>query len=1085
MSPISTNRHHTFWIFTAYLLFVVYGSLLPFEYREYTLAQAIEQFAGIGYLDLGVVSRADWMANIVLYIPLAYLCCAWILGMRAVSTGRYLALLLVFAICLGVAVAVEFTQIFFAPRTVSLNDLLAETLGTLGGIGLWAFGRGRIMQLRDAFAVGGHQSVVAAIAAYGMVYVALSLFPYDFLISARELAWKLESGSQGWLISGGCSDWVRCVARLAGDMIAIAPLGVLIRLAFPHLSLRRIFSAGLALGLALEGLQFMLASGTSQGLSVVLRGIGLVGGAMIGELLKRMGPAPVARFIWRATPFIALPYLLLLAAVAGWFSGPWLSPGEALARLTELRVMPFYYHYFSTEPAAMASLLANAAMYAPIGGLLWARQASGVWVTSRGSKTAALWAVALALPIELGKLLVASKHPDFTNLLIAACAAAFTYALASWIEHALTGRTTNKPVQPITPVTPKPAVPTIDWPAPHPAGLILGIPAALAILAGLASYPTGVPLLAVLLLGYGMLLWRWPLLWFFLVPALLPVLDLSPLTGRLLLDEFDLLVLVTLAVGYLRVFRVKPLPWPNRLLPVAITLLWITWVVATTKGLWPLLESTGGLLANSHSPLEAWHVGKGLLWALLLVPLIRRVPADATQAALGYVLNGLMTGLAIVTLAVIWERHVYVGVLDFENVFRVTGTFASMHTGGAYIEAFIAFAFPALVAWVLLQRSWPLRVLGMVAAALVSYAMLVTFSRGGYAGLVAGLLVVALGTLRLRSGASRHRWMATAGLVVAVIAVAVPVLSGGFAKDRLARAADDFSFRLAHWGRALDIMEDGLTGALTGMGFGQYPTQYLLNADYRKPPGTYGVRLDNGNPYLSLGTGETVFLDQLVDVEPERQYQLSARVQQQHGEKSLGVSLCEKALLYSFNCTWHQFEPEEADSQWSTLAIPIDSGKLGSGGSWPHRPVKLSLYNPGSDIIDVDDVSLKTGDGRELLENGSFSDGIKHWLFVTDQDIAWHIHQQWVEMYFAQGLLGLMAFVVLLLAVTAVLWQAVLRGNLQATAFGAALVAFLTVGLLGSTMDTARLSMLFYLGAFVAGLSNPRLEQMINSANRS
>ena len=216
MSPISTNRHHTFWIFTAYLLFVVYGSLLPFEYREYTLAQAIELFAGIGYLDLGVVSRADWMANIVLYIPLAYLCCAWILGMRAVSTGRYLALLLVFAICLAVAVAVEFTQIFFAPRTVSLNDLLAETLGTLGGISLWAFGRGRIMQLRDAFAVGGHQSVVAAIAAYGMVYVALSLFPYDFLISIRELAWKLESGSQSWLIAGGCSDWVRCAARLAG-----------------------------------------------------------------------------------------------------------------------------------------------------------------------------------------------------------------------------------------------------------------------------------------------------------------------------------------------------------------------------------------------------------------------------------------------------------------------------------------------------------------------------------------------------------------------------------------------------------------------------------------------------------------------------------------------------------------------------------------------------------------------------------------------------------------------------------------------------------------------------------------------------
>jgi len=168
MSPISVTRRHAFWIFTAYLLFVVYGSLLPFEYRDFTLAQAIEQFAGIGYLNLGVASRADWMANIVLYIPLAYLCCVWLLGMRTVSTSRYLALLPVFTVCLTVAVAVEFTQIFFAPRTVSLNDLLAETLGILGGISLWVFGRWRVMQLRDAFAVGGRQSVLAAIAAYGL-----------------------------------------------------------------------------------------------------------------------------------------------------------------------------------------------------------------------------------------------------------------------------------------------------------------------------------------------------------------------------------------------------------------------------------------------------------------------------------------------------------------------------------------------------------------------------------------------------------------------------------------------------------------------------------------------------------------------------------------------------------------------------------------------------------------------------------------------------------------------------------------------------------------------------------------------------
>src|SRR5690606_16593201 len=128
--------------------------------------------------------------------------------------------------------------------------------------------------------------------------------------------------------------------------------------------------------------------------------------------------------------------------------------------------------------------------------------------------------------------------------------------------------------------------------------------------------------------------------------------------------------------------------------------------------------------------------------------LLRRVPAENAGAALRRMGHGLVAGLAMVTLAVLWERQVYVGLADFENVFRVTGTFASMHTGGAYIEAFIAFAFPALVVSVLATRSWGLRFLGIAFALAVSYAMLVTFSRGGYAALIAGLIPVMVCMLR-------------------------------------------------------------------------------------------------------------------------------------------------------------------------------------------------------------------------------------------------------------------------------------------------------------------------------------------------
>jgi VanZ family protein len=1076
MSMPTADRRHAFFAFLVYLVFVVYGSLVPFEYRAYTFDEAVKQFSAIQYLDLGIESRADWVANIVLYVPLSFLGCAWGVGIRSTGALRHLTALSIFVFCLAVAVAVEFTQIFFAPRTVSLNDLLAETLGSAGGIALFVLGRWRIARLLDAFAEGGRASVYAAMIAYLILYLLLSLFPYDFVVSTQELAWKLSSDNWGWLIAGSCNGWLRCTARQASEIVAIAPLGVFIALAAPGIGYRRIFLIGAMLSLILEPFQLLLASGVSQGLSVLWRGAGLVAGAAIGRILLRHGPSPLAWIIKTTIPFAALPYILALLALGGWFSTAWLPFADAMARLAGIRIMPFYYHYFTTEQAALVSVLAQAAMYAPIGLAGWALRTRSLGEKTPSMLQVAFFAAALAFPIEFGKLFVPPKHPDFTNLLIAAASAAVTYALARWVGVVLTGKR-DEPIQPSTthdrefpPAHPPPTHPEV-YGTPHPFGVLIAFAAALLALVGILSYSVGTPWLIAALAGYAALLWRYPSGWLFAVPALLPALDLSPWTGRLMLDEFDLVVLVTLAVTYLRIYRIKPRPWPNRSLSWAVALLWVSGLLAGARGLWPLWGNEGNFSDSSHSPLEAWMVGKGLLWALLFVPLTRRIPPENSGAALRQMGNGLVAGLAMVTLAVLWERHVYVGLGDFENVFRVTGTFASMHTGGAYIEAFIAFAFPALVVSVLATSNRMLKLFGVASAMGVSYAMLVTFSRGGYAALIAGLVPVLFSMLRQRKEFPIHRWLALAGLLTASVAAAVPVLSGGFAQSRLARISEDLSIREAHWKRALGLMDDGPMAALIGMGFGQYPVLYALGAETTKAPGTYTVMRDGDNPYLRLGAGEPVFLDQIVDVAPGEHYILSARIRQASGGGFLSVPLCEKALLYSFDCILPELRPESSESNWQTVTVEVSPGKLGGSGNWPYRPVKLSLHNKSSDTpLDVDDISLMTEKGHELVANGDFSDGVARWLFVADQDLAWHIHQQAVEMYFSQGLLGLAALALLLLGVGKTCGPALASGDLDAAILPGALLAFLTVGLLGSTMDTPRLSMLFYLGAFGAGL---------------
>ncbi len=1103
-------------VFLVYLLFVVYGSLVPLEWRHLSFADALTRFSNIGFLELGIVSRADWVANIVLYVPLAFLACVWILGLRARGLVPYVGAVLILLGCILVAVAVEFAQIFFAPRTVSLNDLLAESIGSLLGVLLWVFGRWRVFALGLAFAQGGRQSIMAAVVVFTTAYLLLALFPYDFVVSAKELGDRLQANSGHWLVRD-CGQWLRCGVLSVAETLMIAPLALLLTLLHPRLRLLSLFAIGVGLGVVIESLQLLLFSGSSQGLSVLLRGIGMVLGSLLARLLmERVSIRAMADLLRRATPVLVWPYLLLAAALSGWLTGPWLEPGRALARLPDLGWVPFYYHYWTTEPVAMASLLSQLALYMPVGLAFWANAAS--FAGRRASSWApAAAAVLVALLMESGKLFAVGSRPDPTNVIIAPAGAMLAYWAAIWFARVLAQaadsrvsvsttmfETVAEPLhdpaqgadtrglvraQTTAGVAPAAAGPIgrnawlrlVDTlrrllkrlpPLPRPTALGYAYATALGsgALVGLALYPVGNWLLLLALLLIAAASWWLPWLWLVLIPAALPALDLSPTTGRLALSAFDILVLVSFAVSGLRLSGIRPARIPNPWLTLALLLLWLSWLVSMALGLAPYRD-VAQPVASSHSPSEAWSLGKGILWALLAVPLLlrlRRLLGSMVSTRL--FLHGIVIGLLWTCLVVVFERHVFVGLFDFDNEFRVTGPFASMNTGGAYIEVFLAFAFPMLLVWILAVPGYWAKWLGGALLLMTGYATLVTFSRGGYGGLVVGLLVLLFGLALGRSQTARQQWLLLGGLLAGLSLVAVPVLTTGFAKERLSRSVADLEFRLGHWQHAISLMGDGVAPLLFGEGFGRYPDLYLFSERAERPPGTFKVVDEGVDRFLRLGNGETVYLDQSVAVRPDTRYRLSLRLRAESPGAELSVPLCEKALLYSFICVWTVLSPSDDGAGWQRLEADIQSGNVGRGGNWPHGRTVLSVHNSGRGIIDIDDVSLKAPDGRELIANGGFDDGAERWLFVTDQDLAWHIDEQFVETYFAQGLLGLSALAILLIAAAKVLWPAMRAGRLESVAFAAALAGFLSVGLLGSTVDAARTAMLFYLGALAAAL---------------
>src|SRR6478672_9322820 len=71
--PSPPRRSHLWGFALAWTAFAVYGSLVPLTYQAVALDDAIERFSHLPPLWFGIGTRADWVANILLFIPLTFL----------------------------------------------------------------------------------------------------------------------------------------------------------------------------------------------------------------------------------------------------------------------------------------------------------------------------------------------------------------------------------------------------------------------------------------------------------------------------------------------------------------------------------------------------------------------------------------------------------------------------------------------------------------------------------------------------------------------------------------------------------------------------------------------------------------------------------------------------------------------------------------------------------------------------------------------------------------------------------------------------------------------------------------------------
>jgi glycopeptide antibiotics resistance protein len=394
--------------------------LVPLKFRYVSTEQAWERFRHIPFLSLGIEHRSDLVANLLLFIPLTFLA----MGVTTYGKASWrrtvcAPLLLMWAGTLSAAI--EFVQIYFPARTVSLNDIFAAWTGGLIGILVWFVIGDSVTTWAESLweKQGRGDLAVKILTGYVVAFILYQLMPFDLTISPVEVYHKFKEGRitlMPFTDSTGLSAYTLLVKTAV-----MIPVGFLLLICSRRNNFSFAFVAigGFMLAAGIECLQLFVYSRYSSTTDILLGMVGVCAGGSLGRGYGPVASKPLVngRF-WRYTggpiKFTVAGTWIGLLAWSRWYPFNFQWPKETLAgNLRENIHIPFLYQYLTSEFLAVSQVVREFIIFFILG--LMVKSLFSNPLDNRRLFAILIIAI-LAILLEGGQLFVPSRFFDLTTI---------------------------------------------------------------------------------------------------------------------------------------------------------------------------------------------------------------------------------------------------------------------------------------------------------------------------------------------------------------------------------------------------------------------------------------------------------------------------------------------------------------------------------------------------------------------------------------------------------------------------------------------------------------------------------------------